>query len=913
MKRESSKKVESLYHAANELGPEARRQFLNEQCGTDTELRREVEGLLEQDNKTGDFIRAVGAMNNEVNETKSLLTIGARIGPYVIEQLLGQGGMGQVFRARDSRLGRTVAIKALPPQFSTDVAMKQRFEREAQALAALNHPHICVLHDVLQIDGLDYLVMELVEGESLSVRLKSGALAIPQVLRYGAQIADALAVAHSRGITHRDLKPGNIMVTKSGVKVLDFGLAKFKGDATITQRGAVMGTPQYMAPEQTAGRETDARTDIFALGLILFEMAAGHFYVQGQSTIRVFDEKCAHIMERCLALEPDDRWQNAADVKAELEWAAQTPKQLATTSRSAWRWIIAVALLLGVVAVGWSMFRFRGNTSNGQRAFRLQIVPPEGGQFFQASFAVSPDGTTIAFVATVKEKTGLWIRPLDAAEARLIPDTEGAQQPLGSPDSKSLAFFAAGKLQRIDLAGGAPAIICKMALGTRGGAWSEDGQIIFSVAAQTLFRVPASGGEPVQFTALNAARRERFHMWPQFLSGGHFLYFSVSENSSDTGIYVASLTKPDEAIRILITDSNAVFAKGVRGNTYLLWRRNGTLVAQEFDATSLKLTGELTAIADPVDSGYSYRIEADASGSGVLLYRSSGNHRQLTWVDSSGRPIGTVGEPGLVRNFALSPDGRRIVLARNTSGPDYDLWIVDIDRDVSTRFTFGPGINFDPLWSPDGRQMVFTRPPYLFLKDVTGNGSERQMTHQFAHATDWSGDGRQIIYFSSDTQTNRDLWILPVASTGSSPEDAQPRPYLRTRFNELNARFSPEPSPRWVAYESDESGRYEIYVRSFPDAERKFQISARGGTVPAWSADGHKLFYISPEKKLQSVDIKLEGRSITTSSPHELFLLPSGSNFYEVTADARRPFLVSATLQDSPQLNVIVNWPALLH
>jgi Tol biopolymer transport system component/DNA-binding winged helix-turn-helix (wHTH) protein len=586
------------------------------------------------------------------------------------------------------------------------------------------------------------------------------------------------------------------------------------------------------------------------------------------------------------------------------------------------RWWIAAAVTLPLGALGiWALSHFR-QTPADERVLRLQINPPAGSEFTfgtqAAGISLSPDGKTAAYVATDHGKAALWVQPLDGATARVLAGTEEAGLPFWSPDSEAVAFFAHGKLQRVYLAGGAPQTICDMGQ-ARGGSWSDNGRILFGGWNSGLFQVAASGGQPSSLTTLDAARGEVFHYWPQILPGGRFLYFVRSTKRENSGVYAASLAKPREPVRLLATDTNALYAPAADGagnnrKGYLLWLRGGTLVAQDFDAATLKLSGVPHPVADPVARiGTPGQMQVSVSATGILLYNSSSPLRQFRWVDRTGKPRGTVGEPAFSAFFHLSPDGRRIAVSRG-SPVGTDLWMLDVDRGVPSRFTSRPGLNISPVWSPNSRTVLFASdvPLNLFRKDASGAGEEQRLTRspnpQFA--MDWSRDGRFILYDEEAVPGNqRSLWILPVA-----PGDAKPRPYLRTTFNEDMGQFSPD--TRWVAFQSDETGRYEIYIDTFPEPREKVRISAGGGVLPQWGGDGRELFYISPDSLLMSVSLKPRGGSLVPSVPHALFpllVMDTDVSPYEVARDGQR-FLVLDTAQQGTQpLTVIVNWPALLN
>jgi serine/threonine protein kinase len=854
---------------------------------------------------------------------------GARLGPYEILAPLGAGGMGEVWKARDTRLGRTVAIKVSAARFS------ERFEREARAVAALNHPNISTLYDV----GPNYLVMEYVEGVPLK-----GPLPVEKAVEYAGQILDALDAAHRKGITHRDLKPANILVTKQGVKLLDFGLAKLQaaplaeGGATLEQgltgEGQIVGTLQYMSPEQLQGKAVDSRSDLFSFGCVLYEMLTGKRAFEGENAASVIaailEREPApltaappldRIVRRSLAKDPDQRFQTARDLKAALTWALEHPPASAAAKPGRRRAVIAAVAVIGVLLVGWSVSQLRKPPSEA-RPFRLQIDPPEGNRFIFGNniggLALSPDGRIAAFIASGSGKSGLWVRPLDGDSARFLAGTDGAAYPFWSPDSKSLAFFAGSRLLRVDQAGGAPSAICDYGAGPRGGAWTSDGNILYALLAGGLFQVPATGGTPVPLTTLDASRGESSHRWPQALPGGRFLYFVRSDQPGNSGIYAASLAKPGERTRLLSTDTNALFAPGGDGRDYLLWWRGGTLLAQPLDLRTLKLGGEPRPVADPVANiGNMGQMNVAVSAGDVLLYGAFNQASQFTWFDREGKQPRGVGEPGEYNLFRLSPDGRTIAAARDRPGFT-DLWLLDVERGVSSRFASNSGQY--PIWSPDGRTVVFSsRSPWnLFRQDSSGPGNERRLAQSPNNqlAADWSRDGNWILYLDIAAETGRDLWVLPMTPDGGAVADAKPRPYLRTHYAESAGRFSPELSPHWVAYQSDESGRFEVYIDAFPQPHGKTMISTGGGTYPQWGAGGRELFYLSPDFKLMVVDLKLTTDSVKPSAPRELFPLPvvdDGFCPYDTTPDGRR-FLVRATPEHgaSQPLTVIVNWPALL-
>ncbi|HKW96516.1 MAG TPA: protein kinase [Bryobacteraceae bacterium] len=890
------------------------------------------------------------------------LSSGTRLGPYEVLSPLGAGGMGEVYRARDTRLDRTVAIKVIPADWTASPERRLRFEREAKAVSSLNHPNICALYDVGQQNGTDFLVMEHLEGETLADRLARGPLAPDLLLRHAIEIASALDQAHRHEIVHRDLKPANIMITKSGAKLLDFGLAKLREKSEVpaatalatrtqalTTEGTLVGTFQYMAPEQLEGKEADTRSDIFAFGAVLYEMATGRKAFEGKSQASVIAAILAaeppavsalqptapaavdHIVRSCLAKDPDERGQSMHDVLLELKWAAGSVSQTGVAppavprrmNRERVAWISATAVLL-LVSLLLSVVLLRQRAPEA-RPVRFSVYPPEKVLFGPWTVAgpvlVSPDGQRLAFVGSGSNGNELWVRELDSSTPQLLPGTRGATYPFWSPDSRYLAFFADGKLKKIPVAGGPPQTLCD-AVDGRGGAWatgkSGEGVIIFAPAAQSgIFRVPAGGGEATAITKLDTARHEASHRFPEFLPDGrHFLFVITLESMENTAIFSADIESPGDGrnIKRLMANSSRV---SYAPPGYLLFVRENTLLAQPFDPGRLAFSGEPTAIAEHV-SGGGIRNTADFSvaRTGVLAWRNEmkAEAYALYWVDRHGKQV-----PGLdfKEPFTmpmLSPDGKRVALTSQTG--NLNIWLLDLSRGAASRFTFASGLQTTPVWSPDGKRIAFSSAVHahndLYWKDANGLSSEEALleTSYTKWPTDWSRDGRFILYEELDPKTKSDLWVLPLFG------DRKQVVFLKTPFVERQAVFSPD--TRWIAYASDESGRFEVYVRPFSiDSTAapgsKWQISTAGGDLPAWRRDGKELFFRAPDQHLMAVTIN-SGSAFQASTPEALFALTGPADFPFPTFAARadgQQFLLSSPAGDMmPPVNVCLNWLA---
>jgi eukaryotic-like serine/threonine-protein kinase len=842
------------------------------------------------------------------------LAAGEQLGPYRIEALLGEGGMGQVYKGRDTRLGRTIAVKVCHADFTS------RFEREARAIATLNHPNICTLHDV----GPNYLVMELVEGETLAARLRRGPLPPADVVRYGAQMADALAAAHSRGIIHRDLKPGNIMVTKTGIKVLDFGLAKIAADpdATLTVSGAVMGTPAYMAPEQLDGI-CDARTDIFALGLVLYEIATGKRLHAGEArSLDGVPRQLAHVIERCLEADPPDRWQAASDVKRELEWAARSDS--AAVPAGPRNRALRIAALAGAAAflllVAWSLASLRPGTSEPV-PLRLTVDAPAGADF-GFGLAISPDARVIAFIAHTAGPPSLWLRPLNSLTAREIPGTDDAAYPFWSPDSRSVGFFAGGKLKRADVRTGAVTDICAVSQG-RGGTWNSNGTILFnSVNDGPLLRVPASGGAPEPLTRLDGARGENSHRWPWFLPGGRkFLYYVRGAIAGAAGIYVGSLDEPQRKRLVVSSRSNGIYVPPVRTSSgYLMWVRDGNLLAQPFDPGDESLKGAPITLAERVGLLTAGGLaEVSVASDATLVYRMAAmTAYQLAWYRRDGTREEAIGAPDVWRGVRLSPDGKRIAVSRPFSpGGQGGIALIEPSRGIPTPFVTA----FMGAWSPDGQRLAYAWSqagrPNIYVKPITGAGEQVRVTESEGSQTvhDWSSDGRYLVFneSSNDLAATSPLkvWIVPLEG------DRKPFPHDRTRGAELRAQFSPD--GRWLAYTSDEDGRAEVYVESFPAGSAKWKISFAGDDYARWRRDGKELFYLSRDGTLMGVPVRANRATAEFGSAAALFKIsvPAGATVgdypYDIAREGR--FLALTPTGDSPgpSLAVLLNWESDLH
>lgn len=890
------------------------------------------------------------------------LPAGAKLGPYEILTPLGTGGMGEVYRARDTRLERSVAIKILPAQFSSDPVHKQRFEREAKTISHLNHPHICVLHDIGHQDGIDYLVMECVEGETLAKRLEKGPLTLEQVLKLGAQIADALDKAHRSGVVHRDLKPGNIMLTPTGAKLLDFGLAKpsaplatavtltaAKQPSSVTEQGTIVGTFQYMSPEQIEGKELDGRSDIFSLGAVLYEMLTGQRAFQGKSQLSVASAilerdpapissiKPAtppvldHSIRRCLAKDPEERWQTARDLALELRWMVESGGQIAVLGPASQRekglklaWVGAT-LLTAVLAL--SALLYWGKRAPVAAPVRFEIPLPPG----TLNFTLSPNGRQLAIQAPGPDGRKLiWVRALDSLETHPLSGTQDVLGPpvFWSPDSRFLAFQVGNKLKKIDISGGPPQAICDIAVSVVGGAWNREDTIIFGTVGDGIMRVSALGGVPTLLTTTGG--RNEVHTFPSFLSDGHhFVYLRAPENP---GIYVGSLdTKPEQqsSKRILATPLMAVYARSVGADTgRLLFMRDGTLMTQLFDERKLETVGEPVLVAEHVGS-FLLSATFSVSASNVLTYRAGTPLSGLGWYDRQGKDLGHAGETGTFAytDLALSPEATRVATARvdPSAGTSQEIWLLDLVRGVSVRFTFDVAPDFAPVWSPDGTRIAFSASRSagtgIYEKSANGAGKEQPLvatTNDAKWPNDWSRDGRFLLYTQQHARTNADLWVLPLTASGTP--SGTPAPFANTEFNESAGQFSPD--THWIAYASDESGRSEIYVQPFPvpaGGGSKTSVSRDGGNQPRWRRDGKELFYLSFDGKLMAVDVT-EGREFKVGTPKPLFQAPATSIqsrtamsgwAWGVTSDGQR-FLFDVVKTSSESLTAVLNWTAEL-
>ncbi len=869
--------------------------------------------------------------------------------------------MGEVYRARDPKLNRDVAIKVLPTAFSTDAERLRRFEQEAQAAGALNHPNILAIYDVDIQNGSPYVVSELLEGETL--REQIGTLSRRKALDYAVQLAQGLVAAHGRGIVHRDLKPDNIFVTREGrVKILDFGLAKLVESSDLreletdvltkplnTKPGTIVGTTGYMSPEQVRGQRVDHRSDIFAFGAVLYEMLCGKRAFKGDTAVETLnailkedpsdfrmanaaiDPALERIVRHCLEKSPNERFQSARDLAFALESLSGSSTSVQTTltmERSRVRkhlpWIAAVLLSLTTIVFA-ALFVRRGTTQ--ANAVRFLVYPPNKGMFPWLSgqpSAISPDGQWLALTVLTEGRTHLFVRSLDSSVPKLLEGTEDAQNPFWSPDSRSIGFFAAGAVKRVEVTGGFPQTICVAAVpkDIATGTWGRDGTILFlgpgdNPLSLSLFRVPAAGGEPALVAEPNSNRT--YYFWPHFLPDGrHFLVFSFvkgtpnekpeSKESVRTEILIGSLDSK-ETKSLLEADSRAVYAPP----GYLLYVREGILLAHPFDADKLTLTGEPFKVAEsllylkPIGLA-----DFSVSANGVLAYEAATSSSTLVWYNRDGAQVGTVGVAADYNFPRLSPDGRQLAVSiREQRTGTTDVWLFDLATGMQSRFTFDPGAEDFPVWSTDGRQIAFSAdrgaPPYVHVKGLGDTGSGEPVTEPglVSLPLDWAqtAEGQFIMFWElGSAKTGEDLMLLPLFG------DRKPQPFLRTQFNESDARFSP--GGKWVAYVSNESGKNEVYVRALKGSGEKWQISTDGGSSPRWRQE-KELFYMAADGRLMVVPLKT-GTSFARGTPTPLFQTDSPLADYDVAADGRR-LLVNTGSNQSIPVTVVMNWLAGLN
>src|SRR5271169_2056727 len=885
------------------------------------------------------------------------LSSGTLLGPYEIQSPLGAGGMGEVYRARDTRLDRIVAVKILPEHLCSNPEAKQRFDREARAISSLSHPNICHLYDVGQHNGISYLVMEYLEGETLGERLRKGRLPLEQVFRVSVEICQGLEQAHRSGVIHRDLKPGNIMLTKSGAKLMDFGLAKAQAaplgnvpasntlatmSQPLTTEGTIVGTIQYMAPEQLEGKEADKRSDIFALGSVLYEMVTGKRAFEGKTTASTIAAILAaepkplsavqplsppaleHVIATCIAKDPDERWQNCADISRQLEWIAKAPKAAEVSRRSGkllWTLLAAGVMIAAAFVVGtrWSkgparMSQFEVNAPpNTYFNFRGLSGPP----------VPSPDGSKVAFVAFTQGKSGtagLWLRALDSTEARPLPGTEGAMYPFWSPDGKFLAFFAAGKLKKLDLSGGNAIPICD-ALEGRGGTWSTDGVILFGIRAGTLFRVNASGGKPVQLSSLDEARHETSHRFPQFLPDQkHFLFVAQAPQIPAARVAVASLDSPKPVMLEDVT-SNAMFS-----NNHLLYVVDNSLLVRAFDPGTVRFTGEPASVAEHVQNDPQFNFAAFSVSGPTLIYQTGAivAGTRLVSYDRSGKQTLLSEEKDLVQTVMLSPKEDQLAASLGlSSGQLNDIWVFDLRKNTKTKLTFDQH-SFSPVWSPDGKKLAFARVDpdgdTIIAKDVSGSGAEEvlfklpvqrgnaggESTPQKLYPLGWSPDGKYLIYRGPGE-------VSALALDGSRKST----PLFSGKTGTYGVALSPD--GRWLAYSSSESGLPEIYVvpfRTGPDgtpsiAGGKWQVSNGGGTAPVWRGDGKELFFTnSSAAKLMSASLSITGDHFQRDTPQSLFDLDAHPilNYYAVQRDGQKIYMATYGPGSTAPFTVTTKW-----
>ena len=891
------------------------------------------------------------------------LSSGTKLGPYEIQSPLGSGGMGEVYRALDTRLSRTVAIKVLASTLPSSPELKQRMEREARAISSLNHPHICQLYDIGSQNGVDFLVMEFLEGETLAERLRKGPIPLPEVYKIAVAIAEALAVAHRQGIVHRDLKPGNIMLTQSAAKLMDFGLAKplgvqaanaisvvppsFTAAATLsgpsplsplTTAGTIIGTIQYMSPEQIEGKEADARSDIFAFGAVLYEMTVGKRPFEGKSQLSLASsilEKdpepistvkpeipvaFEHVITTCLTKNPEERYLAAHDIKLELQFISaersSAPARVSAQSsskreRTMWAAGLVLAAFIGVAA-GLLLHR----PAPPAQSIRTLIDAPVNTTLnLNGDFAgppmLSPDGATIAFTATGPGgKPSIWIRPLSVLEAHALPGTEGAIFPFWSWDGRALGFFTEGKLETIDLEGGTPQVICDAPF-ARGGAWTRDGVIVFSPNTQTpLMRISSNGGTPAPLTTVDTGQHTS-HRWPFLLPDGkHLLYLAIHHDTSKAAnntIFYASLDGKENR-PLFRSQSNAVYADG-----FVLFARGDQLMAQSFDPARGTLRGDPKIIARGVMNDVTtWHMDASVADNGLMVYGSGGNaDLQLVWLDRSGKKIATIADKFTnLMGAKISPQGDRVALQIDVGVND--IWVLDLARGVRIRLTFGPVQNTTPTWSPDGKWIAYTSlrngHSSIYRKRSDGSGAEEVLLSGTEADTldDWSSDGKYLLYSNSGNGLDTELWALPL--------EGERKPFLLVEHASTLYGAHLSPDGRWLAYESNESGTVQLYIVPFRGGQGKWQVTSQGSSGPSWTKDGKELFYMDPAFNLYAVSFKEVDGAPQLGAPQQIPITTSAPTvFYDISPDGKKILIDNVAQQVSPSVTIVSNFAASLN
>ncbi len=887
------------------------------------------------------------------------LAEGSKLGPYEIISLTGSGGMGEVYKAKDTRLDRIVAIKVLPPELTSNPDIKLRFEREAKSISSLNHPNICILFDIGNQDGVEYLVMEFLEGKTLFERLQEGPLTNDELIKYSLQIVDALDKAHKQGLIHRDLKPSNVMLTKEGAKLLDFGLAKLQAPVTglggnsdvtrtttpLTEKGSIIGTLQYMSPEQLEGEEADSRSDIFSFGAMLYEMVTGKRAFTGGSKASLIASVLKEqpkavseiqplappmferIIKQCLAKDKDDRWQTAGDLKHAIEWIAEGGSQVGiprTVSRKRkLRERVGISLtfvlLLSTLYLG---YEYAMNAMQPQEVVKSYINPQEGfryANYVGGQFALSPDGTKLAYAAvdtTAGSKRQLWIQSLNSLSAISLPGTENARFPFWSPDSRYVAFFDDNNLKKILATGGPALTLCKADQG-RGGSWNKEGLILFSPEQdEVIHKVASAGGESVPITVKDTIFDDYTHRWVQFMpDGDHFIFHARtgSPGGSDKDATCLSSLSEGKVTRLFKARSNAVYANG-----HILYNNENILMSIGFDENSFELIGEAVPLAEKVSyiKRWSKGIFT-TSNNGKLIYRSGevASGSQLYIQNRQGDILDSVGSKETQYVPALSPDEKFVASEITDEGSSkVDIWIYNLQRGIKTRFTFDSTDQSASVWSPDGSQIAFAHEKEnggidIVVKNSNGTGKEKILyeSEYESFPFSWSSDGRFIAFMIDEPNYGNDIWILPLDTTKEA------YPFLNTPFQELLPMFSPD--GRWLAYFANESGKMEVYVTAFPQAGSKWQVSINTGVAPRWSADGKELFFVNDINNMLSVaEVDGTGSSFEVGKVTELFKLNTtqGTGF-DVFKDGQR-FLTNQlgeTKNESPVI-LVQNWPAEL-